>query len=92
MLYEVITKKYLAVNSIKMYIINATMIAEEIGLGNRTNTIMQSAFFKIANVIPYELVITSYSIHYTKLYETRLTSHCTSLSLTLFLWYPENMA
>jgi pyruvate-ferredoxin/flavodoxin oxidoreductase len=37
--------------------INATAIAEEIGLGGRTNTIMQSAFFKIANVIPYELAL-----------------------------------
>ncbi len=47
-------KKYLAENEISMYIINATKIAEEIGLGNRTNTIMQSAFFKVAEVIPYE--------------------------------------
>ncbi len=46
-------KVCLAKNEIKFYIINATAIAEEIGLGNRTNTIMQSAFFKIANVIPY---------------------------------------
>ncbi|MBI9034442.1 MAG: pyruvate:ferredoxin (flavodoxin) oxidoreductase [Bacteroidales bacterium] len=46
-------KAYLAKNEIKFYIINATKIAEEIGLGNRTNTIMQSAFFKIANVIPF---------------------------------------
>jgi pyruvate-ferredoxin/flavodoxin oxidoreductase len=51
-------KKYLAENSINFYIINATKIAEEIGLGNRTNTIMQSAFFKIANVIPYETAVT----------------------------------
>jgi pyruvate-ferredoxin/flavodoxin oxidoreductase len=50
-------KKYLAANSIKFYIINATKIAEEIGLGNRTNTIMQSAFFKISNVIPYDLAV-----------------------------------
>ncbi len=50
-------KKYLAENNINFYIINATEIAEEIGLGNRTNTIMQSAFFKISNVIPYELAI-----------------------------------
>ncbi|HOZ15833.1 MAG TPA: pyruvate:ferredoxin (flavodoxin) oxidoreductase [Tenuifilaceae bacterium] len=50
-------KKYLAENSINFYIINATKIADEIGLGNRTNTIMQSAFFKIANVIPYELAV-----------------------------------
>jgi len=50
-------KVYLAQNDIKFYIINATAIAEEIGLGNRTNTIMQSAFFKIANVIPYEKAV-----------------------------------
>ncbi|WP_088654008.1 pyruvate:ferredoxin (flavodoxin) oxidoreductase [Geofilum rhodophaeum] len=47
-------KRYLAKNEINFYIINATAIAEEIGLGNRTNTIMQSAFFKIASVIPYD--------------------------------------
>lgn len=50
-------KKYLAENQIKMYIINATKIAVEIGLGNRTNTIMQAAFFKIANVIPYDVAV-----------------------------------
>ncbi len=50
-------KKYLAENEINFYIINATKIAEEIGLGNRTNTIMQSTFFKIANVVPYEKAI-----------------------------------
>ena len=50
-------KKYLAENEINFYIINATQIAEEIGLGNRTNTIMQSAFFKIADVIPYDLAV-----------------------------------
>ncbi len=47
-------KKYMAENDIQFYIINGTKIAEEIGLGGRTNTIMQSAFFKISNVIPYE--------------------------------------
>jgi len=47
-------KKYLAENNIDFYIINATIIAEEIGLGTRTNTIMQAAFFKVADVIPYE--------------------------------------
>ena len=50
-------KKYLAVNEIKFYTINATAIAEEIGLGNRTNTIMQAAFFKVSEVIPYEKAI-----------------------------------
>ena len=50
-------KIYLAKNNIRFYIINATKIAAEIGLGNRTNTIMQSAFFKIANVIPFEQAV-----------------------------------
>lgn len=50
-------KKFLAENEIKMYIINATKIAHEIGLGSRTNTIMQSAFFKISGVIPYEKAV-----------------------------------
>jgi pyruvate:ferredoxin (flavodoxin) oxidoreductase, homodimeric len=50
-------KKYLAANNITMYIIDATKIAEEIGLGNRTNTILQSAFFKISEVIPYDLAV-----------------------------------
>ncbi len=47
-------KKYLAENEISFYIINATEIAEEIGLGTRTNSIMQAAFFKLADVIPYD--------------------------------------
>ena len=50
-------KVYLAKNNINFYIINATKIAAELGLGNRTNTIMQSAFFKIANVIPFEKAV-----------------------------------
>ena len=50
-------KATLAKNDIKFYIINATKIAAELGLGSRTNTIMQSAFFKIANVIPFEKAV-----------------------------------
>ena len=50
-------KRFFAENNIKLYIINASAIAEEIGLGNRTNTILQSAFFKISNVIPYDLAV-----------------------------------
>ena len=50
-------KAYLAKNGINFYIINATKIAAELGLGSRTNTIMQSAFFKIANVIPFEKAV-----------------------------------
>jgi len=47
-------KKYLAEKNINFYTINATKIAHELGLGNRTNMIIQSAFFKLANVIPVE--------------------------------------
>jgi len=50
-------KKYLAEHHIHFYIINATMIAEDIGLGSRTNSIMQSAFFKLADVIPYKMAM-----------------------------------
>ncbi len=50
-------KKYMADNDINFYIINATEIANEIGLGGRTNTIMQSAFFKVADIIPYEQAV-----------------------------------
>ena len=50
-------KKYMADNDIQFYIINATEIAEELGLGNRTNTIMQSSFFRISNVIPYDQAV-----------------------------------
>ncbi len=50
-------KKYLADHKINVYIIDATKIAEEIGLGNRTNSIMQSAFFKVSNVIPFEKTV-----------------------------------
>ncbi len=50
-------KKYFADNDIKVYYINATKIAQEIGLGNRTNTILQSAFFRITEVIPVDLAV-----------------------------------
>ncbi len=52
-------KKFMSENDIKFYTINATQIAEDIGLGNRTNTIMQSAFFKISEVIPYDQAVES---------------------------------
>ena len=47
-------KRYLAEHNINFYTINATKIAQEIGLGGRINMIMQSAFFKLSNVIPVE--------------------------------------
>ena len=61
-------KSYIAENNINFYTINAVKIAQEIGLGGRINVIMQSVFFKLANIIPVEdaikylkeAVVTSY--------------------------------
>ncbi len=50
-------KATIAKKQLNFYIMNATKIAEEIGLGNRTNTILQSAFFKIADIIPFEQAV-----------------------------------
>jgi pyruvate-ferredoxin/flavodoxin oxidoreductase len=50
-------KKFMADNDIKFYIINGTQLGEDLGLGSRTNTIMQSAFFKITEVIPYSIAV-----------------------------------
>ena len=50
-------KRCFAQKNITVYYINATKIAQEIGLGNRTNTILQSAFFRITEVIPVDLAI-----------------------------------
>ncbi len=61
-------KKILAEKNIKFYTINATGIAIEIGLGNRTNTIMQSAFFKVSEVIPYDHAVTQMKTAITKSY------------------------
>lgn len=47
-------KRYLANNEIDFYVLNGTDLGQEIGLGNRINMIMQSAFFKLAKVIPLD--------------------------------------
>lgn len=47
-------KRYIAENDINFYILNGTEIAREVGLGGRINMVMQSAFFKLAQVIPVE--------------------------------------
>ena len=47
------TKKYIAENNISLYTIDAIGIAGELGLGNKTSIVLQSAFFKLANVIPF---------------------------------------
>ena len=48
------TKRYIANNDIKFYTVNAIDMAKAIGMGKRTNTILQSAFFKLANIMPIE--------------------------------------
>ena len=45
-------KRYIAKNAVNFYTIDAVKIAQEIGLGGRINMIMQSAFFKLADIIP----------------------------------------
>ncbi len=51
------SKKYIAENNIQLYTVNAIDIAAEIGLGKRTNTVLQSAFFSLAKVLPPEEAI-----------------------------------
>ena len=48
------SKRYIARNNIRLYVINAIDLAVEIGMGKRTNTILQSAFFSLAGVLPQE--------------------------------------
>ncbi len=48
------SKKYIAENNVQLYTINAIDKAIEIGMGKRTNTILQSAFFKLANIMPID--------------------------------------
>ena len=52
-----VAKRYIAENNIQVYLINAIDLAQEIGMGKRTNTILQSAFFKLAKVMPEEEAI-----------------------------------
>ncbi|MDR7871104.1 MAG: pyruvate:ferredoxin (flavodoxin) oxidoreductase [Tissierellaceae bacterium] len=47
-------RNYIAQNNIKFYIIDAMKIASEVGLGNRINMVMQSVFFKLADIIPID--------------------------------------
>ena len=50
-------KKFIAEHNIKFYVIDGIKIGKEIGLGGRINTVLQSAFFKLANIIPEEQAI-----------------------------------
>ena len=58
-------KRYIAENNIKFYTINGVKIGKEIGLGNRMNTVLQSAFFKLANIIPID---DAYQVHEGRCY------------------------
>lgn len=64
-------KAYFAKHNIKVYYINATKIAQEIGLGNRTNTILQSAFFRITEVIPLDLAVEQMKAFIVKSYSKK---------------------
>ncbi|MBP2632889.1 MAG: pyruvate ferredoxin/flavodoxin oxidoreductase [Firmicutes bacterium] len=50
-------KRYMAKKNIKFYVVNAVEIAKQLGLGGRFNMIMQSAFFKLANIIPIDTAV-----------------------------------
>ena len=61
-------KQYIAKNNIKFYTIDATHIAMELGLGNRTNTILQAAFFALSKIIPADKAVTLMKEAATKSY------------------------
>ncbi len=50
-------KRLLAKKKVRLYVINATAIAEELGLGSHTNTVLQAAFFAIADLLPIDTAI-----------------------------------
>ena len=51
------TKRYIAQNDIQLYTIDATHLARQVGMGKRTNTVLQSAFFALSGVLPQEEAI-----------------------------------
>ncbi len=51
-------KKFIAENDVHVYVIDAIAIAREIGLGNRTNAVLQAAFFKLAKILPLDDAVT----------------------------------
>ncbi len=64
-------KRYIANNDIKLYTIDAISVARELGLGGRVNTILQAAFFKLANIIPVEEAVDYMKQAATKSYGKR---------------------
>jgi len=75
-------KRDLAKKHTKMYIIDATDIAREIGLGNRTNTVLQAAFFKLTNIIPLDLAVKEMKDGIYKNYFKKAGEKVTSLNYT----------
>ncbi len=61
-------KNYIGQNNIKFYIIDAMSIASEVGLGNRINMVMQSVFFKLADIIPIDQALEYLKENVEKLY------------------------
>ncbi|MBQ0042167.1 MAG: pyruvate:ferredoxin (flavodoxin) oxidoreductase [Lachnospiraceae bacterium] len=67
-------RRMIAKKKIKLYTINATAIAEELGLGSHTNTVLQAAFFKIADIIPVDKALTEMKEAAKKAYFTKGTA------------------
>ncbi len=61
-------KRYIAEHDIQFYTIDAVSIGKEIGLGNRTNAVLQAAFFKLSDIIPIEDAITFMKLAIVKSY------------------------
>ena len=68
-------KRDLAKKNIKFYVINAWKIAEDIGLGNRINMVMQAAFFKLTGVIPIDDAVEYLKEGIDKAYKKKRSEH-----------------
>ena len=64
-------KRLLAKKKARLFTINATAIAEELGLGSHTNTVLQAAFFKISNLLPIETAVSQMKAAAEKAYFTK---------------------
>ena len=78
-------KRYIAENDIQFYVIDGVAIGKEIGLGNRINTVLQSAFFKLANIIPAEDAIKYMKDAATASYSKKGEA-IVKMSMTLSIW------
>ncbi len=64
-------KRLLAKKKVRLFTINATAIAEELGLGSHTNTVLQAAFFKISNLLPIDTAVKEMKAAAEKAYFTK---------------------